>query len=184
MKKLLFVYIFLYCLVCLGCDYNQVEISDRIYKTFFQNIIGISIMTTDNDLDIRDTNQINTIKTEMRGIKIVKKYSSILNEREVFINENFRLMLILTKINSKKNKVWQALCSTKDSIMIVREGDLFPDKRPKKMGEKLFVYEFKVSQKVNNLLKQRENNISKKGFFFNTWANPELFISNNPSGEL
>jgi hypothetical protein len=54
--------------------------------------------------------------------------------------------------------------------IIAREDDIFPDKKPTKFEEKITVYEFKIPQKVNTLLKQCENRLPKEGFYFNTWG--------------
>jgi hypothetical protein len=74
-------------------------------------------------------------------------------------------MFIFVKIAEKKHKAVELLYSTKDSIIIAREGDIFPAKKPTKFEEKITVYEFKIPQKVNTLLKQCENRLPKERFY-------------------
>jgi hypothetical protein len=173
MKRFSLVFVFLISSICLGCNNEQDGISSKVYKTFFQNLVGISIMTTESKIDLintKDVNKINTIKDEMRDISILKEYSSAPNYGGVFKDEKYRLIFLLTKIGDKKYKVLELLYSTKDAVMIAREGDMFPEKKPKTFEEKISVCEFEIPQKVNTLLKQCENRLQKEGFFFNTWG--------------
>jgi hypothetical protein len=175
MKRNSLIFLFLISSVCLGCNYKQNKISDKIYKTFFQNLVGISIMTTEGTLDLnintKDINEINTIREGMRNIYILNEYTSAPNYGGVFKNEKYHLILLLTKIGEKKYNILELLYSTKDAVMIAREGDMFPDKKPKTFEEKISVYEFKIPQKVNTLLNQFESRLPKEGFF-NTWTDP------------
>ena len=60
---------------------------------------------------------------------------------------------------------------TNDKTMIVRENDLLPNgpKMNLELGGKITVYEFKIPEVINNILKKCEDQLPKEGFFFNTW---------------
>lgn len=158
----------------LGCNYNQENIANLINETYFEEMVRISIIKAAPSIneDIVDINQLDIIKDEMRNITILEEYTTDPNYGGVFKNGSFRLMFIFVKIEEKKHKVLELLYSTKDAIMIVRAGDMFPDKKPKTFEEKISVYEFAIPQRVNNLLIQCENELPKEGFFFNTWSDP------------
>lgn len=157
-----------------GCNNNQENIANLIYKTYFKDIVRISIVKAAPSInkDIVDIKQLNIIKDEMENITIIKEYTADPNYGGVFKNENFRLMFMFVKIKEKKHKVFELLYSTKDAVMIVRASDMFPNKKPKSFEEKISVYEIKIPQKVNTILKQCENELSEEGFFFNTWSDP------------
>ena len=158
----------------LGCNYNQENIANLINETYFEEMVRISIIKAAPSIneDIVDINQLDIIKDEMRSINILEEYNIDPNYGGVFKNGDFRLMFVFVKVEEKKHKVLELLYSTKDAIMIVRAGDMFPDKKPKTFEEKISVYEFVIPQRVNNLLIQCENKLPKEGFFFNTWSDP------------
>jgi hypothetical protein len=174
MKKILLIIAILTSGFFISSSYAQRNVAALIYKTFFENMVRISIIKAAplSNKDIANVNQLNIIKNEMRNIIILKKYTTNPNYGGIFKNENFRRMYIFVKIEEKKFKVVEMLYSTKDEIMIAREGDIFPDKKPTKFEEKITVYEFKIPQKVNTLLKQCENKLPKEGYFFNAWSDP------------
>ncbi|TCL54573.1 hypothetical protein EDC14_10621 [Hydrogenispora ethanolica] len=155
-------------------SYSQGNVAILIYETYFKNVVRISIINAassgNEDEDIASIEQLNIIKNEMRNIVIIKKYTNNPNYGGAFKNNNFRLMCITVKIKEKKHKVREILYSTHDAVMIAREDDIFPDKKPQKFGEKIAVYEFKIPPRVNDLIKQCENRLPKEGFYFNTWT--------------
>lgn len=172
MKKILLIIVMITSGFFISYCYTQGNIADLIYKTFFKNIVRISIIQVSSNCneDIANVEQLNNIKNEMKSITIIKKYTTNPNYGGAFKNKEFRLMYVFVKIAEKKHKVLELLYSTNDAIMIAREGDIFPDKKPKTFDDKITVYEFKIPQKVNTLIKQCENRLPEGGFYFNTWG--------------
>jgi hypothetical protein len=177
MKKILLLIVILTSGFYISYSYAQRNVAALIYKTFFENMVRISIIKAapSSNEDIANVNQLNIIRNEMKNIVILKNYATNPNYGGVFKNEKFRLMFIFVKIAEKKHKAVELLYSTEDAIIIAREGDIFPEKRPTKFEEKITVCEFKIPQKVNTILKQCENRLPKEGFYFNSWGVMSLY---------
>jgi hypothetical protein len=172
MKKILLLFLIITSSFSICHSYAQKDIVALIYKTYFENIVRISIIQASSNCneDIANVHELNIIKNEMKNIIILKKYTANPNYGGVFKSNDFRLMYVFVKLAEKKHKVLELLYSTNDAIMIAREDDIFPDKRPKTFDDKIIVYEFKIPQKVNTLIKQCENRFPEGGFYFNTWG--------------
>ncbi|TCL53331.1 hypothetical protein EDC14_10962, partial [Hydrogenispora ethanolica] len=142
MKKILLIIItILTSGFFISYSYSQGKIATSIYETYFKNIVRISIIKAapSSNEDIANIEQLDIIKNEMKNIVILKEYTNNPNYGGTFKNENFRLMYIFVKIGEKKHKAIELLYSTHDAVMIAREDDIFPDKKPQKFGEKIAV---------------------------------------------
>jgi hypothetical protein len=169
MKKLLPL-LLLICVDLFGCNFGYAKTNDLIYQTFFKNIVRVNFFKVSpaSNIDVSSPEVINLIKEEMTNSAIIKKYSSRPEYGGIFKNESYRLLLIVVKIADKKYKGYELLYSSGNGIMIARESDIISGVK-EKLGEKITVYEFKIPEKVNKLLKKHEEELPEDGFFLNTW---------------
>ena len=165
-KMLLFIVSFI---ILIGCTNSETEVKHKVYQKFFSEIVraGITkILPLTESTVIIPEDEVKVFKEEMKDISDIKEYTSYAAYSTNF-KDDFRLLLLHTRQTIKDDKFMGCLYSTKQSRMIVRKYDLFPDFREE--PPKLTVYEFKIPTKVVKLLKKYESQLPKDGFFYNSW---------------
>lgn len=160
-----------------GCE-RKCNVNEKVYEVFFENLVRMSLVTVspDENEDIVG-DELDLLKTELKKIKFIKRYSSKPNYGGIFRTTDYRLIFLFVKQKNSRYKVMEILYSTRDKILLIRENDLFPNKAkfPKNIEEdgNINVFEFEISERANQLIKIHESKLSSDGLFIHTW--PEQF---------
>jgi len=150
-----------------GCVNSEIEVNTKIYDVFFKKIVKIGIpKILPQNIAIISGNEIKIFKEEMKNIDGIKEYT-----RDAAIGTNFkddfRLLYVHTEQTLKENKFLGLLYSTKEKSMIVRKYDIDPNFRED--FPNLTVYEFKMPEKISQLLEKYERTLPEDGYFYNSW---------------
>lgn len=163
--KKIIIWFSLVLLMISGCQSN---LKSKIYETFFKDIVSasiIKIVNPDLKYTVIDGLEIEIIKSEMSKINDIREYSSNAQPLSYF-KRGYRALYINKKVNIEKKK-WMVLYSTEEQSMIVRKYDIFPDTKVKLPN--ITVYEFKIPQKVVDILSEHEKTLPNEGFFIGSW---------------
>lgn len=163
MKKFCYVICFSICIFIVGCSINENDLRKNINNTVFENakVIAVVKVTETKYLKslIKDE-ELNIIKDELKKIKNIRKIK--INPSDFF--KEYHLSFIFYN-GSKKSKT--VLYSTSLKLMMIREHDIFPEK-PRSFPE-IYVYRFKIPEKVLEILKEHENKLPNEGEFIDNW---------------
>lgn len=168
MKKILiFIFMIILSTAVYSAESENVLIENQIYARFFENVKAINIPIS---IPLKSavmypslkSKEVSLFKKELKTIKDVKRYT-----QDAFYFRSFKPGFYILQVYQKDGRLDQMLFSTESKAMIIREKDLLKER---KVGEpQIIVYEFKVSEKVVDILKKYEKFVPKDGHLLTNW---------------
>lgn len=150
-----------------GCSSNDNDLQKKINNNLFNNVQKIVVVNFADPYYHSSTikgKELSIVKNELKkinNIKIIK-----LDHNNYF--EGYHLIYLFFN-KSKKSK--EILYSLNLKTVMIKETDVIPEKlnEQNEKSNETTIYQFIISERILEILKEHEQKLPKEGEFFSSW---------------